>query len=191
MSAAVRVTAARYTMAALLGMALVLVGAYALRLDSGQASSQAPTGVEKSDFVTAEIEPGEPCSSAVKSSAEEASQLEGTPVWLPDSTAVPPLEGVWICSGTPTFDYSGVTFAYEPGWKVENPAKRWATMAEQWGRGSVEMVLDRPAFVLPVSELDPRGEVLVLVDGTLIRVLGNGKTSIEDLKSAANSIRLG
>lgn len=73
---------------------------------------------------------------------------------------------------------------------MEDAAKRWAAMAEQWGRGSVETVLDRPAFVLPASELDPRGEVLVLVNGTLIRVLGDGKTSIEDLKAAANSIRL-
>lgn len=105
MSAAVRITATRSTVAALLGMALVLVAAYALRSDSGHASSLASTGVQNPDFVTAEIEPGEPCSSGVKSNSGEASQIEGTPVWLPDSKAVPPLEGVWICSGTPTYDY--------------------------------------------------------------------------------------
>lgn len=190
MSHGLRVIPTRSIVALLLGAALVFLALLVRQVDDGQAASQAPTFPSNPDFISAEVEPGEPCPGAVESSADEVSQLEGKPVWLPDSESVPPLVGVWMCTGTPTFDYSGVTFAYESGWRVEDPAKRWQAMAEQWGRGTVETVLERPAFVLPVTELDPRGEVLILVDGTLIRILGDGKTSIEDLKAAANTIRL-
>lgn len=183
--------AARGILAVLLGMALMLVVAQALRLETGQAAQQPVRADGHSDFIAADIESGEPCPSAVKTSLDEVSRLVSTPAWLPNSDVIPPLAGIWMCSGTPTFDYAGITFAYEPGWQVEDAAKRWEAMAQQWGRGSVETVLDRPAFVLPASELDPRGEVLVLVGSTLIRVLGDGKTSIDDLKAAVNTIRLG
>ena len=168
-----------------LGVALMLtVGG---RFAPGTRDSATASSAQ--DFIKAQIENGEPCPAAVKTTETEIAR-EQLHFWLPNSAPIGPLQGVWMCSGTPTFDYGGITFAYEPGWKVSDARERWEAMAKQWGRGTVGTVLDRPAFILPASELDSRGEVLVLVDDTLIRVLGDGKTPIEDLISAVNSIKL-
>lgn len=169
-----------------LGVGLVL--AVGTKFAPESRDSVSPTPLAQ-DFVAAQTEDGEPCPGAVKTTEDDIAR-EGREFWLPSSDSLGPLQSAWMCSGTPTFDYSGITFAYEPGWKVDDAQGRWEAMAKQWGRGTVGTVLDRPAFILPVSELDPRGEVLVLIDGTLIRVLGNGKAPIEDLISAVNSIRI-
>lgn len=182
----------RSGIAFVLGLLVALLCVHAL--SGSGATIAARTGASgeagtAGDFTPALIREGEPCPSAVRTTTDEISKM-GLDYWLPHSDDVPPLDGTWMCTGTPTFDYGGITFAYEPGWRVEDPAASWAAMAEQWGRVGVETVLDRPAFVMAPSEAAARGEVLVLVDGTLIRVIGTEKTSIETLVAAVNSIRL-
>lgn len=84
---------------------------------------------------------------------------------------------------------SGVTIAFEPGWSLANPHKRWSDMAAQWGAGRVETVLGEPAFVLPRSEkMGPLGEVLVVIDHTLIRVHGDGTIPVSELVDMVDTI---
>jgi hypothetical protein len=170
----------------MLGFVLVLT----LWLVFGHSHSPVATeSPQASDFISLPIKPGTPCPDAYKMTVAEAQAVEEARVWLPASPRLPEMTGAWMCFGTPTFDYGGITFAYEPGWKLDDPTSTWREMAEQWGRGSVGTVLGRPAFVLPPSDDAPRGEILVVVDDTLIRVGGDGKTSIGDLESAVETIK--
>jgi len=98
------------------------------------------------------------------------------------------LTQVWLCGTDPVLSFGGITVDYEPGWDLDDPAARWSTMAKQWGHGRETTILGRPGFVDPVSVRAPRGEVLVVVNNTLIRVAGDGSLSTDQLVEVAESL---
>lgn len=148
------------------------------------------------DFTPAPIKPGEPCPDAKRLGLTELVTSAAGPIWMPSHpvASAPTLTGSWSCGGTPmlVFD-SGVTIQFDHGWDIPNPSQRWSEMAQQWGRGHVEEVLGRPAFIQPAGEKDPFGEVyrakvLVIVGTTLIRVHGNREISSGEFVEMVNTI---
>jgi hypothetical protein len=149
------------------------------------------------DFISGRVEPGEPCPDATRLGAPTDLVRAGAgPIWMPSHALASSetLTGSWTCGDTPALVFeAGVTMEFDDGWDIADPLKRWAEMAQQWGRGHVEEVLGRPAFVQPAGEKDPfggvyRGEVLVIVGTTLIRVHGNGEIPAERLADIINTI---
>jgi hypothetical protein len=85
--------------------------------------------------------------------------------------------------------------AFDYGWSVPDPRQRWTEMVQQWGRGHVQEVLGRPAFVQPTGELDPfgtpyRGQLLLILGTTLVTVHGNGEIPAEELVAIISTIEV-
>lgn len=151
------------------------------------------------DFTPSPIKPGEPCPDAKRLELTELVASASGPIWMPSHpvASARTLAGTWSCGGTPMLVFeSGVTIEFDHGWEVPDPLQRWSEMAQQWGRGHVDEVLGRPAFVQPAGATDPvgkvyRGEVVVIVGTTLIRVFGNGEIAGGELVEMVNTIDVG
>jgi len=117
-------------------------------------------------------------------------EYDGSPAWMPSSTLASSrtLSQAWLCGSDPVLTFGGIMIDYEPGWDLDDPAARWSAMAKQWGHGYVATILGRPGFVDPVSAKAPRGEVLLVVKGTLIRIAGDGALSTDQLVAVAESL---
>jgi hypothetical protein len=120
--------------------------------------------------------------------AEEAPAVVGVP-----STALASqqnLESVWVCGGSNTvLTYPHLTVTFEPGWSQQDQTSNWQAMVRDWGVGTVETVDGYPAYVAGASKITPRGELLFVVDGTLVRIIGNGELTADDLMTVGNSLR--
>jgi hypothetical protein len=101
------------------------------------------------------------------------------------------IESVWVCAGTDTvLVYPHLTVTFEPGWSKDDQTANWTAMVEDWGTGSVKTVDGYPAYVAGPSEMTPKGELLFAVDGNLVRIIGDGTLSAEDLTTVGNSIKI-
>ncbi len=151
------------------------------------ADPRSSLGRTATDFQSANLEEGELCSGQETfKTLKELAATAATPIWMPntDEASVSTLVASVLCGETPTLRFdSGITVAYEPGWRLENPQKRWNEMAKEWG-GKVQAILGQPAYIFdlngisndpdvqPVSGATPTSEVLVVLDDTLVRVIG-------------------
>lgn len=144
------------------------------------------------DAVLPTVKPGQPCASAERvTGASELAKETHVPVWVPDAPAAPRggQTGWWLCGEIPALTYRSVTVYYEPGWSDVDAQAKWDDWLAEVGEGaSVETILGRPALVLSPTETTPRGEVLLIVDDTLIKVLGDGTVPGPDLADVVRSI---
>lgn len=116
-----------------------------------------------------------------------------SPVGVPNSSLASPdnLQSVWLCGDSDTvLVYPKLTVTFETGWSKADETSKWQAMVKDWGTGSEETVNGYPAYVAGVSPTTPRGELLYVVNGTLVRIIGDGSLSGEDLVLVGNSIRV-
>lgn len=165
------------------------------KVASGDAHVTSGSHVQP-DFIQNPVKPGEPCPYAKQWSLTDLAAQADVPIWLPNDKAasVQTLTGAWTCmdGGMPLLAFSsGVQVWYEGGWgDVSDPQKQWEAMVSDTGLGQVETVLDRPALVQPAAKDSPKGEVLVIVDGVLIRVIADASVPTDQLVNVANSINI-
>ena len=116
-----------------------------------------------------------------------------SPVGTPSSELASPanLESATLCGHSDTvLTYPHLTVTYEIGWSKDDQTAKWQAMVKDWGTGVEETVDGYPAYVAGVTEAAPRGELLFVVNGTLVRIIGDGTLSGDDLASVGNSIKL-
>lgn len=146
------------------------------------------------DSITFPVKPGEPCYQAHKRSLTEVVGESDVPVWMPHASvaSVQNFTGAWTCLGgnTPFLTFGAVTVSYESGWERVDVEAKWHQTVREEGGGRVLTILGRPGLVLPAPDASPKGMVLVVVDGVLIRVLGDGSVPAEQLVEVADSIEL-
>lgn len=161
------------------------------------AADAAPDG----DVQTAHVGDGDFCPGQVSfATLDRLVAASPTSIWMPDAEAASrsELEATATCSGTPTLVFaSGVSIAGEPGWHLDDPEQHWTDTATQWG-GDLRTILDRPAYVFdlddtsddpsvePVPGATPTSEVLLVLDGTLVRLLGPNLPADELVEVAAS-----
>lgn len=100
------------------------------------------------------------------------------------------LVSVWVCGGSDTvLTYPRLTVTFETNWSKDDQTSTWHALVKAWGTGSVQTVDGYPAYVAGPSTATPRGELLFVVDGTLVRIIGNGELGASDLTTVGNSLR--
>ncbi len=119
--------------------------------------------------------------------------ITSVPHWYPhtDVASRALLEAAWSCAAdVVVLEFrSGVDVYLEPGWgTVPNPGEKWTDMAAEPDGGDVLEVRGAPALVTEPGASHPRGGVLVIDGGTLVRVLGNGNIPAAGLVRVANSM---
>lgn len=149
----------------------------------------------QSPGITLPVKSGEPCFEAVKYPVQEVARLAPTPIWMPNSEEASEknLIGAWICAkaGPATLTFaSHAEINFEPGWQGVDPEKKWSSFIDSWGTGQIQTISGIASLVDPPSEEAPRGEVAVISGDTLIRILGDGSLSADQLVDIARSIDL-
>ena len=120
--------------------------------------------------------------------ADQAPAVVGVP--SSDLASNGSVKSAWVCGGADTvLTYPHLTVTFEPGWSNDDQTSNWIALVKAWRTGSVETVHGYPAYVAGVSGVTPRGELLFVVDGTLVRIIGNGKLSAADLVTVGNSLK--
>jgi hypothetical protein len=179
----------------LLALTFLLVLNGAGVIGGGPATTiRAPS--QEGDFISQPFDglcPGEREAPDVETLASWSTGL----VWMPDAADASKdrLTAAALCSGAPTLFFdSGVSVAFEPDWFLADPEQRWTDMAKQWGTGEVITVLGQPAYIAPGAAPGPDGrpisQLLVVLDGTLIRIHGPG-VPVSHLIDVANSMQPG
>lgn len=129
--------------------------------------------------------PGQPCDGAtVFKTLEELDAATETPMYAPVGTTP---SKVWSCGGDPYLGYGSLEVNFHPGWDDINPDTKWAGMVKQSG-GRVETILGRPAWVRPADRQGTWPVVEVIVNGTLVTVLGAPGVSTQEVVALAKSI---
>ncbi len=178
---------------AVLNVTGVLDGAGRTTALSNTPVAIAPGSDKGEEFISLPVTPGEPCFGAQRFSLPELALRADAPIWLPNAqdASITTLTGAWTCGGnTPLLTFGDITISYENGWDGVDSEKKWTGFVEYYGEGRVETILGIPALVQPKSENVTNPEVLVIVDGTLIRLRGSLHVSVEQLVNVANSIDL-
>lgn len=153
----------------------------------GVSTLDATQGAQGSDFVSASIDKGDKCAGQVDVDGIGAlASMSSARVWMPSSkdASMESIDAMVMCGSSPTLYFtSGISVAFESGWKLDDPKQRWVDMADQWG-GTTSTLLGEPAYVIDLGDksddpsvtqvegAEPTSEVLVVVDDTLIRVIG-------------------
>ena len=182
------------------GICLVFVASLgACGSNQETASTAAAPSAGLGAWIEERIPPGEPCLDAKRQPLQEVAAASKVPIWLPDSqyASRATLTGAWTCGSPdhPALTYGPIGVFFESGWDNVDPETKWPDHVEASG-GWVETILGRPAAVEPVTndEFDGQrttGQVMVIVDdGILIRVLGDGTVPVEQLVDVAKSINL-
>jgi hypothetical protein len=185
----------RRTVYAVLGMAAAaaaVVGLNALGvLGSSQqdstpaASTQVHGQGSGSDGPAGLVGPGEACPGAVHGAPNSL----GTeiPIWLP-AGGEPKVTDAWTCADTPVVVFGDIQISYEAGWTDVDVEKKWAALSADYG-GDVTTVLGRPGLVQSAEQTQgTNNQVLVVVDGTLVRVLSTSDVPINELLRLADSL---
>lgn len=138
------------------------------------------------DFIPLDVKPGEPCAFAQRGSLEEVASRAEVPIWLPNRFST----GAWTCGAdAPVVTFGSIRVFYEPGWSDVDVSDKWTDLANDYG-GYVDTILDRPAFVQPITADSTNSQVMVVNGDVLIRVLGDETVPIEALVGLASSINL-
>ncbi|MFT4080992.1 MAG: hypothetical protein QM638_00250 [Nocardioides sp.] len=127
--------------------------------------------------------------------------LADVPVHMPDVAAASKdnFTGAWNCPGgntpfltfstgnepstdaSPLYVQSGIiTVSFEDGWGDVDVDSKWKDMLSSYGEGRIEDVDGHSALVIPPGP-SPLGMVMVVVDGVLYQVLGDGEVSVDRL----------
>ena len=78
---------------------------------------------------------------------------------------------------------------YESGWSGVDVEQKWADLIRDYG-GNVEIIAGRPALVQPTTGDTTKSQVMVVVDDTLVRVLGPEGAPAEPLVKIATSLEI-
>jgi hypothetical protein len=189
-------TRRRRTVYAVLGMAAAAAAVVGLNatgvLGSSQqnstpsATTQAPGQGSGSDEPAGLVGPGEPCPGAVH--GDPNSLATEIPIWLPAGDGERKVTDAWTCADTPVVVFGDIQISYEAGWADVDVEKKWAALAADYG-GDVTTVLGRPGLVQSAEQTKgTNNQVLVVVDGTLVRVLSKSDVPINELLRLADSL---
>lgn len=154
--------------------------------DQGSHSAQPANGTLDEPVMGVPLaKPGEPCPMAKH--AKSAAELNtNRPFWTPANAT---LTDAWTCGKTPVLMYGEIEISYESGWDNIDVDKKWADLIRDRG-GRIETVLGRPAWVRPADNISAYNNLMVVVDGTLIRALSKGHVPIDKSVELTNSIEL-
>lgn len=172
------------------GTALVATLSSALPLFSDsdasapEASSALPRGYNGIEVVA----PGEPCPGAVHSPIAELSAAAKQPIWLPTSEE-PRVSDAWSCGvgSAPVLMFDDVQVSYESGWSDVDLDKKWAGYIAEDG-GEVIDIGGYSTLVHEGTESAPNNEVMLVVQGTLIRLLSVRDVPIDQLVDLAKAM---
>ncbi|GAB3853511.1 hypothetical protein GCM10028801_06270 [Nocardioides maradonensis] len=152
------------------------------------ASATGQDGVN--DFIPL-AHPGKPCLGGVKTPLASLPAQAGPAVWMPSAALANKtnLTGVWSCGTGPALTFGNISVYFEPATNTPDDKKQWFTdLAEQGHGGQVETLLGQPAFVDGPDGNGGVGEAVVVVGNTLIRVIGDGQATGDDLAAIVSSI---
>lgn len=130
---------------------------------------------------------GTPCSMAVHGDPMEiaAAAVREAPVYWPRSGADQITEA-WRCADTPVFMFGEVQVSFEGGWEGVQIRQKFQDLADEYG-GSVETIQGLAAWVVGST---PNDEVLMIKDGSAIRLVAPGDVPIERLVTLADDLDL-
>jgi hypothetical protein len=131
------------------------------------------------------VQPGTPCPGAVHADAIKIAAVSESPVYLPASGADEVTEA-WRCGDTPVFMFGDIQLSFENGWKDVPIPEKLQDLADDYG-GSVQNVQGLSAWVVAAS---PNDGVLMVKDGTAIRLIADGDVPIKDLVDLAEGLDL-
>lgn len=152
------------------------------------AQHQSTDRLPSDDSIPLDIAPGTPCVGATKVQLAQALAAAKTPIWLPDGRQQ--LSAAWICGGqTPAFTYGTTTIFFEPGWGDVDIAAKWADLADDYG-GRIEQINGQLALIQPATSPGTKSQVMIVHGDTLIRLLGEEGTRVDEAVALANSMKL-
>ena len=128
---------------------------------------------------------GTPCSMAVHGDPLEIAATREAPVYWPRSGADEITEA-WRCADTPVFMFGEVQVSFEGGWEGVQIRQKFQALADAYG-GSVETIQGLAAWVVGST---PNDEVLMIKDGSAIRLVAPGDVPIERLVTLAKALDL-
>lgn len=130
---------------------------------------------------------GKPCLIATQvGGLNEVIRLTDIPVY---ASASVPVTRTWMCGGTPVVMYGPIQVTYETGWDDLDVAAKFRALAEDLG-GEVVTIQGRSAYVHPATPEGPRSGVMLVVDGTLVRMLAEKDVSTNALVALAKTLKL-
>lgn len=130
------------------------------------------------------VQPGTPCPMAVHGAVTEIAAASEAPVYLPSSGAEA-VTDAWRCDDTPVVMFGDVQLSFSSGYDAVDGRGPAEEFADALG-GSVQSVQGISAFVVD----DPNDEVLMIKDGTAIRLLAPGSVPIGHLIDLAKALDL-
>ncbi len=134
------------------------------------------------------VDVGEPCEGARHSDLPNLDT--SVPVWLPADRAP---SSAWTCGqegqGLPVLMFGDIQVSYEPGYDQVEPTQYVETVAKEFG-GYTMKLGDHTAAVVPSVGGDVNHEVDIVVNGTMVRLLAEASTPIDDVVALAKSLQL-
>lgn len=131
-------------------------------------------------------EPGTPCEGAKAVASADEMSTEQTFFLSREGK----FDRAWLCGAQPFFMYGNVQVTFQDGIDPAKAEETWRATVEQWG-GRVIEIQGRPAYI---DDPDPKGpeyaELLLEVDGQLVKLLGNRDADAEQLRQVAESLAL-
>jgi hypothetical protein len=174
-----------------LALPLVMAGFTACGRDSDstEASADSGPGPLPGGNGIPVVAPGTPCPMAVHGDPMKVALASRAPVYLPSDGAAQ-VTAAWRCGSTPVFMFDDVQLSFESGWDNVKIPEKFEDLARDYG-GSVETIQGLPAWVAPSSASASNDEVLIVKDGSAIKLLAQGDVPVEDLIEVANRLDLG
>lgn len=132
------------------------------------------------------VPPGTPCPMAVHDDPITLAAVSDSPVYWPTSGA-DRITQAWRCGvDSAVFMFDDIQLSFESGWENVQVPQKFEDLANDYG-GSVETVQGLSAWVVPAS---PNSGVLMVKDGTAIRISATGDVPIADLVALAEALDL-
>lgn len=127
---------------------------------------------------------GDPLVLAVKAAAA------GNPTYLPTDGSRR-IGAAWTCWGVPRplFMIDDVQLSFESGWDEPDPQQTLQALADEYG-GEVISLQGRPARISPASATQQHHSVLIINDGTAIRLLAQRSVEFTKVVSLAEELNL-
>ena len=122
---------------------------------------------------------------AIHGDPMEIAAASEAPVYLP-ATGAAHITEAWRCADTPVFMFGDVQLLFESGWGNVEIQQKFQDLADDYG-GSVETIQGLSAWIAPSA---PDNEVLMVKDGTAVKLLAPGDVPIEQVVALAEALDL-
>ncbi len=132
--------------------------------------------------------PGEPCFDAkpLPDDIEKIAEIVNVPVWGPTNQII---TDAWRCGGTPVLMFDHIQVSYEDGWNAVDVEDKWEALIADYG-GHIESLAGHQALVESSGDTGANNQVLIVHEGTLVRLLATPAVPITDLTALADSLKL-